>query len=422
LGIPATISAPLTETRSSTSTPSELGPTKSERGVGHVPELDGVRGLAILMVLVFHYVGLARRGNAIYAATAHVVSGMWSGVDLFFVLSGFLITGILVDSVYDRSFFRKFYIRRALRIFPLYYAVLTFALLILPRLVPFTSLAARTLLSNQVWLWCYGVNIDIALKGNVAIFQCEWVWMHHLWSLAVENHFYLVWPLVVFFCRRTTLFWVCVGCLVAAPVFRVVLVLGGAAPIANYVLTPSRLDALAMGGLLSLVVRRGKPLTSYSKPAILALVLTTPALAGLSVWEGALEGENARVQCLGYSLLAVWAGGLLMAAISLPAQNLLRRGMRSRVLKSFGKYSYGIYVFHMVMLPWYEDTFSTKRIERLVPSYLAAGLLHFTLAVVFSFGLAYASWHLFEKHFLDLKRFFTYRVQKVDKDSASPAV
>ena len=166
---------------------------------GHLPGLDGVRGLAILMVMAVHFVGDATPHNLAERVAVKLGNYGVLGVDLFFVLSGFLITGLLLDAKGDPHYFRNFYARRTLRIFPLYYAVLALLLLVLPRVIAL-PLALDESRMHQAWLWTYTANFFIAAKASWAL-----PYVSHFWSLAIEEHFYLVWPLVVFSFRRATL-------------------------------------------------------------------------------------------------------------------------------------------------------------------------------------------------------------------------
>jgi peptidoglycan/LPS O-acetylase OafA/YrhL len=172
---------------------SEPVPQAARTGV-HVPELDGIRGLAIAMVMALHFVNNAViPTNVVERAAIKLTNyGLW-GVDLFFVLSGFLSTGILIDSKGRPGYFANFYARRTLRIFPLYYAVL----LLLTVLIPAAVLQAfdpqlLTLRPMWPWLYLYGTNVYLGPQTSFSI-----PYVSHFWSLAVEEHFYLVWPLLV---------------------------------------------------------------------------------------------------------------------------------------------------------------------------------------------------------------------------------
>ena len=234
------------------------GGAEADPGAGrkHFAALDGVRGLAIILVMAYHYMVLMpfTIHSAALGAAVVVCSKGWCGVDLFFVLSGFLITGILYDSRENPRYFRNFYARRTLRIFPLYYAVLlsVAALLFLAwLLVPRLWLAQPKLgelAAVQPWLWTYTTNIAVAKGIPVPL-------VAHFWSLAVEEQFYLVWPLVMFALPKRAMAPVALSLATAALFIRLGLTYAGWSDGAIYVLTPCRMDSLAAGALAAILMR-----------------------------------------------------------------------------------------------------------------------------------------------------------------------
>src|SRR5206468_651405 len=159
-----------------------------------------LRGLAILLVIAFHTLRVTGKEGLIGRFGAAIQDSGWIGVDLFFVLSGFLITGILLDSLGKPGYFRNFFARRTLRIFPLYYAVLTVSLFLVPALIGLQRLPElyHRLLENQLWLWTYAANyLQATGRHTLPGFG-------HFWSLAIEEQFYLLWPFVVYLGRVNT--------------------------------------------------------------------------------------------------------------------------------------------------------------------------------------------------------------------------
>ena len=175
------------------------------------------------------------------------------GVDLFFVLSGFLITGILYEARNKPHYFRNFYMRRLLRIFPLYYGVLALVFFVAPLIPLFEGPTLDSLLDRQAWAWLYGINIYLAGHG-----EWSFSYLNHFWSLAVEEHFYLFWPLVVFLLARhpRTLITVCLTISFGAMLARVIGILMGLNWWTTVVLTPFKLDGLALGAFLAVIARQ----------------------------------------------------------------------------------------------------------------------------------------------------------------------
>src|SRR5690606_28281082 len=225
--------------------------------------LDGVRGLAVLAVMLLHFTLFVPMDGAERFLNGWLQTG-WIGVDLFFVLSGFLITGILMDTRDDPHHFRNFYARRTLRIFPLYYAYLVLLFLVLPALHEGYAMEHATD-DRRIWLWTYMGNFLMARGWEAMPSHTT-----HLWSLAVEEQFYLVWPLLVFAVRRRWLMALCGLTFLGAILTRAYLATQGAAA-AAYVLTPARMDTLAAGALVAVVLRQRGP------DAVRALIL--PMLA-----------------------------------------------------------------------------------------------------------------------------------------------
>ena len=233
--------------------PTPLAPWSGDGG--HIPALDGVRALAILLVMGVHTDVFFRSQPTAGTRLVDAVMGFgWGGVDLFFVLSGFLITGILFDTRAAPGYYTSFYARRALRIFPLYYVALAVILLVLPILGAMWHHATPKLFEHQAWLWTYTTNIGIALHGRWELAATGQTVL--FWSLAVEEQFYLVWPFLVAALSPRALTRLAGAMVVGALLLRLGLVFWGDHVVAVYVSTLTRMDALAMGALVALAARR----------------------------------------------------------------------------------------------------------------------------------------------------------------------
>src|SRR5262249_2453340 len=202
---------------------------------GPMPALDGVRGMAILLVLLFHFVGDMPPASAVERAIVDVTKYGALGVELFFVLSGFLITGILYDARSEPHYFRNFYMRRLLRIFPLYYGVLALLFFVIPLIPVLRGPTLDYLIERQAWAWPYAVNIHIAKHGDWAL-----PYINLFWSLAIEEHFYLFWPLLVFLLagRPRALIGMSLVAMLCAMLGRLIGSLMGLSWWTTYVLTP----------------------------------------------------------------------------------------------------------------------------------------------------------------------------------------
>ncbi|HZT79778.1 MAG TPA: acyltransferase, partial [Gemmataceae bacterium] len=271
----------------------------------HLPGLDGLRGVAILLVLAFHLLPSQPVTSHVTAWIYRAAWSGWCGVDLFFVLSGFLITGILLDAKGLPHYFRNFYARRTLRIFPLYYGVLVVIFVIVPLFLRPPSPAFEHLQANQIWLWCYASNVCTVWANGWVFLAGNWH-LNHFWSLAVEEQFYLVWPLVVLLLSRRRLLAACALCVVAAPLLRWAFLANGYGFVVAYTFTPCRVDALAVGAAVAVAARAPGGLSALRRFAPAVALALGAALLGLFVWRHGLRIADEVMQTAGYSLLALF--------------------------------------------------------------------------------------------------------------------
>jgi peptidoglycan/LPS O-acetylase OafA/YrhL len=343
------------------------------------------------------------------------------GVDLFFVLSGFLITGILYDTKGSANYFRQFYARRVLRIFPLYYGTLAIFLIILPALFPH-HWVLQDLKADAAWYWSYLYNMKVATTGYRPSSA-----LGHLWSLAVEEQFYLVWPLAVLWLRTRHLLTVCVVAMLTALVCRITLAVTGYTVLVN-VWTLSSMDALAIGAFIAVVVRQPGDLSMMKRWAGTIAAATGLPVAALFAGEAVSLIPHMVLMTVGHTLLAVFFGAILLVVLSSAPTSKIGKAAANPLLRFFGKYSYALYLFHPLLL-WFSPIAWLNLDFRSVPTVFGSQLPAYVLWLAFAVGLTMAaalvSWHLWEKQFLKLKRLFPYEsgdVRTTTRVLASPRV
>lgn len=372
-----------------------------------IATLDGVRGLAILAVLMDHSGMWISPTTTLDRAVRYVTGSTWAGVDLFFVLSGFLITGILLDARGGRHYFRNFYARRCLRIFPVYY--LCIALVILASLVPVVAhhypAASRQIRQVQPWYWTYTVNYLIAFHGwDAAAMRSS-----HLWSLAIEEQFYLVWPALVLLVDRRTLTRICIALLIACPILRLALYFTGTGTPALLVMTPTRLDTLAFGALLAIAARSDGGLERWRRALGYGAIVSGVLLASTLTFRIRLANESPEIATVGFSLIAIVAAYFVTFATTTPAGSLAHRALAHPALRAVGRYSYAMYVFHMPIVGLLHDRgLAPDHTPTVLGSHLPGQFAFTALCFVLSYAVAFASWHLFEQPILKLKSYFPY--------------
>lgn len=378
--------------------PGELG--------NRIPVLDGIRGVAILLVMVHHMTIMEGR-----CALDRFVAGLgeagWIGVDLFFVLSGFLITGILYDSKGSTAYFRNFYARRTLRIFPLYYGVLIFSLLILPQFSHPKAQNFGRIAGDELWYWLYLSNYAIGFRH---------AFRHGIldvsWSLAIEEQFYLIWPAIVLWFDRRKLMGVCVGMVVASFALRLLLLSMDVHPITIRVITPTRMDGLAMGAWIALAARGREGLSPWVPGARIVALLAGLSVCGIFAVTK-LDNMSSLVQGAGYLAVACFFASVLLLVLGLPPQRAVARILRHPVLTMFGRYSYALYLFHLPVRAVIRDTvYRPEQFFTIGSSQLPGQLCFYGIATAASLVLALLSWNLYEKHFLKLKERFPVATAK----------
>jgi peptidoglycan/LPS O-acetylase OafA/YrhL len=360
------------------------------------PGLDGVRGVAVGLVFMVHY--LRRWGHI-----------GWMGVLIFFVLSGFLITGVLDDSRNETHRFRNFYVRRTLRIFPLFYFVWLVVLI--------GAFFLREQWRPMLALWpVYLGNYARFFAGTSAVdriytrFPSFPIEIGHFWSLAVEEQFYLLWPLVVFsVSNRKVLIRICATAMAVVLLLRI-----GLVPVVPhsflemeffYRMTFTQADAFLFGGLLALLLRgQRKAVLLRLGPPLFWGALGALALAcwlnGPGPYLSMVVPATPWMSSYGFTLADFVAGGMILCALR--PGNLLFRTLTFAPLRVLGRYSYGFYVYHVLLLPM-GPLYWVGRTSAPVIA------LHFVSEFLVVLAVSAVSYHLLEMPFLRMKRRFTVR-------------
>jgi peptidoglycan/LPS O-acetylase OafA/YrhL len=364
-----------------------------------VPAFDGVRGIAILAVFFFHYASGAgnHTSSAVVRAAATLFGFGWSGVDLFFVLSGFLITGILYDTLGQAGYYKKFYARRALRIFPIYYLLVVIYVVLTPVLAVHWKPAHLFFL---VYLGYPAVLIWpglVQVSNNVAI--------THLWSLSVEEQFYMIWPSVIAKLRspgrilRACAF---AGCF--ALLLRIAVCAAAATGVTwAYAFLFCRMDTIAMGAAIAILMR-GSWRERLQGLAPFVFAAAAASIVMICVLRKTVDHADPVIATIGFTVLAIMYGAVVVLAMR--EGSWLERLFSLSALRMFGKYSYGLYLYHFplwVVLGPSKDFFVVR-----MHSYVVGATVHLFVCLIANLLLAVASFHLFESPIMRLKGRFSY--------------
>ena len=342
----------------------------------YVPALDGLRGIAVSLVVIYHC--HTKLGDGLLSRFAEYG---WAGVNLFFVLSGFLITGIIIEGREDEHFFRNFYARRALRIWPVYVLLLLLNYVLVPCLLEHNPQHAWRITSTAPWLY-YALFVQnlfaIALPGPIG----------PTWSLAIEEQFYLVWAPIARRISLRHLVIVLIAAFVASPAIR-----GWNTGLLTPTHTLIHLDGLAIGSLIAVLLR----MDVFSRPVWRKL-----GLAGIALGVFGVALMLYRGTAFADTFLALGFGGMLIAAIvSEPGSGLYARALCAWPLKSIGTVSYGLYMMHILVFVVI-GSFEFRMLR-----YGAWGnFAVVAVRIVLSLALAALLWFGFEKPILRLKRRF----------------
>ena len=356
--------------------------------------LDGLRALAILLVILHNAAVFPSQRN--WALPIDVLAHFgWVGVQLFFVLSGLLITQALLVSRGSAHYYRDFQLRRAARILPLYVLVLVFFLYVLPYCIqlPATTLASYR---HQWNLWLFVDNWRPPITGFVS-------WFPHFWSLAVEVQFYLLWPLLIACVPPRRLLATCSALVAVAIAARTVMWWLGLPAEAIYINSLARMDALILGAMVAVLLRSPAVLSWLQGHWRMLSLSVTGLVVAVALATRIYDTGDVLTIIPGYTLLALGLALLVLAASQPPRNRWAAQwqgALSHPALGRIARYSYAMYVLHMPLLiffkPWLADV--------LTPLHTMRPLV-FTLCIAaLSYLLAALSWHALEKYFLRLGR------------------
>jgi peptidoglycan/LPS O-acetylase OafA/YrhL len=369
-----------------------------------IPALDGLRGVAVLAVLLHHLSDFIPAVSLPGKFIKMLLYSGWCGVDLFFVLSGFLITGILLDTKGAANYFKAFYARRMLRIFPLYYLVLTVVLVFAALRPGHWPNAVLPIPHDRIYYFFYLNNWWPLLRdtwhANI---------IGHFWSLAVEEQFYLLWPMCVLLIPDKRILSVALVGMAVALLLRCFLYLhfGPVRDIVENVF--ARMDALLAGAFMAALVRLPETLRVAKRYVLLASSICGAAILFINLNVHGFTYSEWYV-VLVFSLFAGAFGGLVLYAFLTADQpSIFQTVFQSKPLTTIGKYSYGMYVYHVPL---------AALASLLLAPFLDLGRkpvtsTFFILGVIAAtFVVAKLSFDLFESRFLKLKSKFTFKVEE----------
>lgn len=346
-----------------------------------IPELNGLRGAAFLFIFFFHTLRFEPQNFLLKVANALFRSG-WLGVDLFFVLSGFLITRIMFDYSEELHKYKIFYTRRILRIFPIYYLVLVFVFFISPLFTEFFVPLEKL----KFYFLTYTYNLWV-------IFSDSWAKegaLDHFWYLCVEEQFYLFWPFIIFALINKKL----KNFFIFMFIFSVLLKISVATQVKDwfiiYVFPLCRLEGFASGAFIAILHKEGHLKNKRHALVLLLLMSAVLLILGVSL-KGFYLYDKSIVATLP-PLVSLFCASLLYLLI-VDGDNLMKKLMRSRFLTFFGLYSYGLYVYHYII--WYVLTTHFLFTKKDPITSLTVMALSLPLSIL--------SYHLYEKLFLRLK-------------------
>jgi peptidoglycan/LPS O-acetylase OafA/YrhL len=365
--------------------------------------LDGMRGWAIIFVMIYHFSIPFQQAipvNDFDLLIGKIFQMGWLGVDLFFVMSGFLITTILYNSTENKGYFKNFYVRRFLRIFPLYYGVLFLLLVALPFVSDSFSQKTQVMQDNSIWFWTYLVNWRVAALGDFRGFQSG-----YMWSLAVEEQFYIFWPLVVYFFKKH-LIKISLFFIIFSFILKLILLQLGVSAVSLYTMTFTHLDGLLLGGIIAVLSCNGQLNQKYKKLLFVMTVIATAIFILIILKDMSFIFYHKSVAFLGISALSVIFCYMLTKTISAKDSSLYYKLFSYKPIIKCGQLCYGLYLLHQPIGVLVSEKLISHTSFFVFESYAPAAVLNIVICTMISLTAAQLSYSLYEVHFLKLKKYF----------------
>ena len=377
-----------------------------------IPQLDGLRGIAIGLVLLHHYIFQLHppMPDWLSAVLLPIAELGWSGVDLFFVLSGFLIGGILVDARASPNYYRTFYVRRSFRILPLY-SLLVFIGFLLVELGSHGGAAMKGVSLNPApWRYYFTFTQNFYFAQHTDIIN----YLQITWSLAVEEQFYLTLPLLVRKIDENKLLGVVIGMAIFFGVLRTALYWSGSInPMQAYVLPFCRFDSLFIGVACALLQRRPAVQSWLEKHPRLLIGAVLASASVFFFMDHRLWTKNIFLHTAGFSIIAIFYACVMMLVLIQPT-GVLARALTYKPLMQLGIISYCVYLIHGSVLVL------ADKLLRLVLNLSDVELwLAIVIGAVMTILVALASWKVFELRMIGLGHKFTYEGKKTLQPATS---
>ncbi len=372
----------------------------------NIKNLDGIRALAVLIVCFAHFFQVNE--NYLYSDSKYLGIFLFkfsqiglNGVNLFFILSGFLITRILLNSKDSKNYFKTFYLRRLIRIFPLYYLVLILSFFILPYFIGIDE-PGKNIISNQIWLWSYTSNLSSIFFFSGWDLSLNFPSFGHFWSLCVEEHFYIFWPFLIYFMSIKNL----------KKSLKIILICSFLLFLFNKhfdsQLVFLKWSSIKYSGILSL----GGLIAIYDNSSIKSTYIYSiskktffPLLFVFLISSLIIPRNFLYFDFINIIFSSLFFSVLIICAIN--KNKVIEYLFNNRILSFIGKLSYGIYVYHGLIRP-YLSKYILPQVTHICNESILTIVVYTIISTLISIIIAYVSWILIEKQFLKLKTKFDY--------------